>query len=166
MPDLVNVFRSADDDAEQDANRIADALRAEGIDATVLDDEAPGVPEGAWEVQVASGNAARAEEIIAAMSNEEEAPPDRSHDLDLVTVFRTGDGSLEGEMEALTVKNLLEAAGIYAVLVGGDVPIPSLGQEVRVAEEHAEEARRVIAEARASGAAAAAEDEAETESSS
>jgi len=137
MDDLVTVFRSADDDAERDANQIAEALKAEGIDPTILDDDAPGVVEGAFEIRVSRPNAARAESIIAGMPNED-APGDESHDLDLVTVFSSGDGNTAGDMEALTVKNVLDASGIYAVLVGGDVPINSLTHEVRVARERAD----------------------------
>ena len=84
--------------------------------------------------------------------------------MDLVTIFRSGDGTLEGEMEAQTVKNLLDAAGIQAVMIG-DVPIPSLSHEVRVPRDVADEARRVIAEARESGPSAAEEAEAESEAS-
>ena len=165
MNDFVTVFRSADDDAEHDASQIAEALKAEGIAPTILDDRAPGVVQGAFEVRVAPADAARAESIIAAIPDEGE-PADDSHDLDLVTVYSSGDGNTAGDLEALTVKNLLDSAGIYAVLVGGGVPINSLNQEVRVARERAGDARRVIEEARESGPSAAAEAEAETESSS
>src|SRR5262249_31057635 len=43
MDELVTVFRSADEDAETDANEIADSLKSQGISATVLNDDAPGV---------------------------------------------------------------------------------------------------------------------------
>ncbi len=164
MDELVTVFRSADEDAEDDANEIADALRAQGITATVLNDDAPGVLEGSWEVRVPPTDVARAESLIAAMPDGGEI--NESPDLDLVTVFSSADGTSTGDMETLTVKNLLEAAGIYAVLVGGQDQIPSLSQQVRVARDRAEEARRIIREARASGSSAAAEAEAESESSS
>ena len=163
MKDLVTVFRSADEDAQDDAAEIAEMLKSEGIEATVLDDRAPGVPEGAWEVRVPKADTARAETLIAGMP--ERLNPDESHDLDLVTVYQSGDGSAEGEMEALMVKDVLEAAGIYAVLVGGDVPIPSLNHQVKVARERADEARRVIAEAQSGGAAAAEKAEADGEPS-
>ena len=160
MKDLVTVFRSADDDATEEAAAITEMLQSQGIEAVLLDDGAPGVPEGVWEVQVPPAEAKRAEALIAAAPRE---APDESHDLDLVTVFHSGDGSSEGDLEALTVKNLLDAAGIDAVLVGGDVPIPSLNHEVKVARTDANDARRVIAEARAEGSAAAEEAEAESE---
>jgi len=161
MNDFVTVYRSADDDATDVAASITELLKSQGIDAVLLDDQAPGVPQGAWEVQVPAADAKRAEDAIAATPH---LAPDQSHDFDLVTVYRSGDGSSEGDMEALTIKNLLETAGIEAVLVGGDVPIPSLNHEVKVAREDLEEARRIITEARAQGSAAAEEAEAESES--
>ena len=57
----------------------------------------------------------------------------------------------------------LEANGIDATIAGQGIPFPNLGWEVRVARERAEEARRIIDEARASGPSGAEEDEAETE---
>lgn len=165
MEELVTVFRSGDESAEEDATAIADLLNNSGISATLLDDDAPGILEGVWEVRVAPSDAARAEQLIAVrdMPQDEFANPDRSHDLDFVSVFSTGDGSRESEAEALTVKSLLEASGIYAIVAGEGVPIPSLGWEIRVAREHEAEARRVIAEARAAGPSGAEEAEAETE---
>ncbi len=157
--ELVTVFRSADEDAQEQSARVADILKSAGIETAVLDDSAPGVPEGAWEVQVPAADSSRADALLAANP---EPQPDESHELDLVTVFESGDGTAEGDIEAMTVKNLLEAAGIQSVLIG-DVPIPSLGPEVRVSRDLAEEARRVISEARVSGAAAADEAEAESE---
>jgi hypothetical protein len=80
---------------------------------------------------------------------------------DLVTVFRLPEGGTE-ESELLAVKNLLEANGIQTVTVG-DSPMPNFSDEIRVAAEDAEAARRVIAEALAAGPKAAEEAEAETE---
>lgn len=162
MQEPVTVFRSADENARDDAAGVAELLKSQGIEALLLDDRAPGVPEGVWEVRVEAAEASRAETLLA----ESREPPDESHDLDLVTVFRSGDGSSEGDMEALTVKNLLDAAGFDAVLVGAKVPFPNLTQEVRVPRENADEARQIIQEARAHGAAAADEAEAESESGS
>ncbi len=162
MDDLVTIFRSADDDAELHAQEVADALRGRGIECTVLDDDAPGVVEGSYEVRVPQSKAAIAEKIVAAIPNAD-ALADVSRDLDMVTVFSSGDGTT-AEMEARTVQNLLQANGIYAVLVGGDVPIASLNQEVRVARELADDARRIISEARATGPSDAARAQRETES--
>jgi hypothetical protein len=163
MNNLVTVFRSADEDASDQAAGIAEVLKSQGIEPTILDDSAPGVPEGAWEVQVAAADAARAD---AALASVPPPKPDGSHDMDLVTVYSSGDGSSEGDVEALTVRNLLDAAGIEAVLIGGRVPFPNLTQEVKVPKDQLEAARQVIAEALASGPAGAEQGEAESESSS
>ena len=166
MEDLVTVFRSADESAREDATAIAEMLNSDKIPATLLDDDAQGVPEGAWEVRVPASYSNRAEQLIAARPAPEDefADPDESHELDLVTVFSTADGgTANGEAEALTVQSLLEANGLYAVVAGLQVPLPSLGWEVRVAKEHETEARDIITEARASGPAAADEGEAESE---
>jgi hypothetical protein len=79
----------------------------------------------------------------------------------LVTVFRLAGGGTE-EMEVLTVRQLLESNGINTVLVG-DSPMPNLSEEIRVAEEDAERAQQLIADALAAGPAGAAEAEAESE---
>jgi hypothetical protein len=161
MDQLVTAFRSADEDAQDDATEVAELLKSEGIEAVLLNDDAVGVPEGAWEVRVPAADAARAEALIAGLPEDEEVDP--SEDLDLVTVFESGDGAADSESEAYAIKNLLESAGLYTLLVGADVPIPSLNHQVQVAKEHEAEARRLIAEARAEGRAAA---ETEAESSS
>lgn len=80
--------------------------------------------------------------------------------LDLETVFE-GVGS-DGEMEALSVQNLLTAAGIEAVLVGSS-SLPTFPFELRVPHEFAAEARRVIEVAKAMGPASAEAEERATE---
>jgi hypothetical protein len=83
--------------------------------------------------------------------------PDAGEQMDLVTVFQSaGSGA---EMEALDVQALLEASGIQAFIVG-DSRLPNLPDEVRVAQEHAEQAQRLIADALAAGPAGAEEAEA------
>ena len=84
-----------------------------------------------------------------------------SNEPGLVTVFRLAGGGIE-EMEVLTVRQLLESNGIETVLVG-DSPLPNLAEEIRVAEEDAERAKKLIADALAAGPAGAAEAEAESE---
>ncbi len=79
----------------------------------------------------------------------------------LVTVFRLAGGDTD-EMEVMTVRQLLESNGIDTVLVG-DSPLPVLAEEIRVAEEDADRARQLIADALAAGPAGAAEAEAESE---
>ena len=154
----MTVFRSADATAQEDAGTIQEMLVDEGVQATVLDDHAPGVPAGAWEVRVAAADSARAEVLIAAHPIEDEfADVDASADLDLVTVFRSAGNT--SEMEAQQVKSLLESNGLEAVMVG-DTRFPNLPGEIRVAREHLTQAKRLIADALAAGPAAADEAEA------
>ena len=157
MP-LITVFRSADASAEDDAREIARLLNDSGIPSTVLDDSAPGVPEGAWEVQVPQADSSRADVLIA--THPLDAAHDDSHALDMVTVFRAA--GTDTESEALTVKGLLRASGVPAEIVG-DTRYPNLPQQVNVPRSQATEARRLIAEALAAGPAAAEEAEAEGE---
>ncbi len=75
--------------------------------------------------------------------------PEEQKSPELVTVFETPE-----EAEALVVHGLLEAEGIEALitsLYAQQEILPGVGGVVvRVASEHAEEARRVIEEYRAS----------------
>jgi predicted xylose isomerase-like sugar epimerase len=80
-----------------------------------------------------------------------ELHPDASQNLDAVTVF--GAEGAVGEMQAEEMRSLLESAGIDAMVVGSSA-LPSLPFEVRVAAERADEARRIIEEAGATGAQA------------
>src|ERR1700676_4931451 len=84
-----------------------------------------------------------------------------SNEPGLVTVFRLAGGGIE-EMEGLTVRQLLESNGIATVRVG-DSPLPNLAEEIRVAEEDAERAKKLIADALAAGPAGAAEAQAASE---
>jgi hypothetical protein len=155
---LITVFRSADARAEDDARAIAQLLNDSAIPATLLDDSSPGVPEGAWEVQVTQADSSRADALIA--THPVEIPPDDSHDLDMIAVFRSA--GTDTESEALTVKGLLRASGVPAEIVG-DTRYPNLPQQVNVPRSQVAEARRLIAEALAAGPAAAEEAEAEGE---
>jgi hypothetical protein len=157
--ETVTVFRSADPGAQDDAANIAGMLNTQGVAATVLDDSAPGVPAGAWEVRVAAADSPRADALIAANPIEDEfANPSESHAFDMVTVFRTG-----AESEALMVHALLQSNDIDAMIVG-DARLPNLPEQVRVPREHLTEAKRLIATALATGPAGAEEAEASTES--
>lgn len=139
---LITVYRSMDADAKEDAEGILELLDDEGIQAVLLDDSAPGVPEGVFEVQVKPGDQKRAEEIIAENPLPEEAElVDPSSNLDLETI-----ASATSELEAMSMKNLLEANGIATVLVGDSV-LPNLAFEVRVARDQVAEAHAVIADA-------------------
>jgi len=71
---------------------------------------------------------------------------------ELVAVFDS-----DQESEAMVVRGLLESAGIDAIITGFDAPqdvLPGVGGVVvRVAPEHAAQARQLIEEYRTEGAA-------------
>ncbi len=157
--DLVTVYRSMDADAKEDADCIIELLTDAGIQAVLMDDAAPGVPEGVFEVRVPSADASRAEEIIAENPRANEVDEvDPSPSLDLETI-----ASEASEMEATGIKNLLESNDIAAVLVGDSV-LPNFPFEVRVTHDQADRARVLIAEAERTGPAAAEEAERASES--
>jgi Putative prokaryotic signal transducing protein len=159
--DLIAVYRSMDADAKEDAECVVELLRDAGIQAVLHDDSAPGVPAGVFEVRVPAADAARAEELIAENPLPEEAEEvDPSSDLDLETI-----ASATSEMEAMSIKNVLDSNGIAAVLVGDSV-LPNIPFEVRVASDQADRARIVIAAAEKTGPAAAEEAERASESGS
>src|SRR5271166_3220560 len=137
----VTVFRSVDPLAEDDANAILKFLNGEGIPGVVLNDSSPGVTVGAWEVCVAPEYRAQAEALLAAHPVDDAL--DESHALDLVTVFRSAGNT--SEMEAMSVKGMLESNGIRAFLVA-DTRWPNLPEEVRVPREELTMAKRVIAD--------------------
>lgn len=146
QPEFVTVYRSMDDDAEENCEAIQDLLATQGISVELLDDSAPGVPEGTYEVQVPSADSARAEQLVAEYFRKPgQAAGDASENLDLETVFQA-DAGTSSQFEAMNVKNLLESNGIEAVLVGDSV-LPNLGFEVRVARDQAENARQIISDA-------------------
>ncbi len=161
---LITVYRSMDATAKDDCELIIDLLKAEGISAVMVDDSAPGVPKGIFEVQVAAADAARAERLV----DENPLPDDveevdDSANLDLETIFQAS-GTI-AEVEAMGMKNVLEANGI-AVVVVGDSVLPNFSFEVRVAHDQVERARDLIAEAQKAGAAAAEEAELQSEAGS
>jgi hypothetical protein len=157
----VTVFRSADTTAQEDAESVLKMLRAHGVFGALFDDTNRGIPEGAIEVRVEAKDSARAEALIAANPVDDELTEvDNSHKLDAVTVFRSAGNSTE--MEAMSVKALLESNGIEAMIVG-DTRWPNLPEEVRVAQEHVTQAKRLIQDALAAGPAGAAEAESATE---
>jgi hypothetical protein len=155
--DSVTVYRSMDTNAREDCESIVQMLKQEGIAAVLIDDTAPEVMEGVFEVRVSSADSTRAEKLIDESSQPEETEVgDDSSALDLETIYHSGGGNIS-EFEVTGIKNLLELNGITAVLVGDSV-VPT-GFDVRVAREQADRARQVIAEAESGGPAAA--DEAE-----
>ena len=82
---------------------------------------------------------------------------DPGHDLDMVTLFSSMNH--DAEMEALALHGLLEANGIESTVVGPST-IPSVEFQVQVPRAQAEDAERVMVEAREAGPAAAEEAEA------
>ncbi len=162
--DFVTVYRSMDATAKEDCEIIVDILTAEGLSPIILDDSARGVPEGTFEVQVPGDQLQKAEELIAQNPLPDEVEEvDDSSELDLKTIYHA-DGTL-AEVESMEIKNLLEANGVAAVVVGNSV-LPTMSFEVRVARDQVERAREVLNEAQAAGPAAADEAEALLEAQS
>jgi hypothetical protein len=152
-----------DADAKEDTECLLELLTDAGIKAVVLDDSAPGVPKGAFEVRVPAADSGRAEELIDENPLPDESEEvDASPELDLETIYHA-EASATGEVEAMSIKNLLESNGIAAVLVGDSV-LPNFPFEVRVARDQVEPARILIADAETIGPAAAEEAELESES--
>lgn len=152
-----------DADAKENAEEIVERLADAGIQAVLLDDSAPGVPEGVYEVRVPTADAARADQLIAADPPDEEVEnADTSAALDMETIFHS-EANTTAEIEAIGIKTLLESNGIAAVIIGDSV-LPNLAFDVRVARDQVERARALIADAEAKGPAAAAEAELESES--
>lgn len=155
--DLITVYRSADSNAGQDAKAIQELLVKGGFDARLFGDNALEVVEGTYEVRVPRAEGKAAEALIAERStadNPESVDP--SHDLDLVTIAMT-DGTT-GEMEAMAIQSVLDANEIDSVIVGNST-LPTMGFEVRVAEEEQRDAEAAIEEAKAAGPEAALEAE-------
>ena len=158
MADHVTVYRSMDTNAEDDSRAVLDTLTSAGISAVLLDDSTPSVPEGVWEVQVAPADAERADQILAANPPVTEDP---SAGLDLVPIFSSGT-PVTGNLEVMGLKGLLEANGITAVSTGDSVQ-PELPATLSVPRDQVEQAKQLIADAQASGPAAADSAEAESE---
>jgi hypothetical protein len=85
---------------------------------------------------------------------------DESPDFNMVTLFSSSNH--DGEMEATSIHSLLQANGIPSVVIGPSV-LPSLDFQVQVPRSYAEEAERILEEAREAGPQAAAEAEAASE---
>ncbi len=153
---LVTVFRSADPSAREDAQDVCDLLADMGLSPAVWDDHMPGVPTGACEVRVPAAEAEAADRAIAAAQEAEPEVGDPSHNLDLQTIF-TAIGAT-AELEALGVKNVLEANGIPTSFVSPPM-YPNLRFVVRVPKNYLDRARQILAEAEAAGPDAAEEAE-------
>lgn len=143
-PELVTVFRSADESAGDDAEQVCDLLVEAGLTAIAVDDSEPGVMEGCWEVRVPADQAGKADEVMAASAGNVPAEGDPSDDLDLIPLFEEGTDLTE--LEAMNLKTLLEANGIPAVVIGSST-LPNIPFEVRVPQDMLESAEQVVADA-------------------
>ena len=144
QPQMVTVYRSMDLTAEEDCQTIVDLLTADGLSPVILDDNAPGVPSGTYEVQVPADQSVRAEQIIADHPLPDEVEEvDDSPFLDLSEAIFHSEGSTTAEFEANEIKKLLEASNIAAIIIGDSV-LPNLPFEVRVSKENADRARQLI----------------------
>ncbi|HYP14830.1 MAG TPA: DUF2007 domain-containing protein [Bryobacteraceae bacterium] len=158
--DLITVYRSADMNAGTDASAVHRALLNEGLGAVLLNDQTSGVVVGTWEVRVPSQEAARAEEIVGTMNQDEPAQLDASHEMDLVTIWE-----LQGttaELEAIGIMSILEASNIPVVVTGSST-LPNLSFRIQVPASDVDRATAVVKEAQAAGPAAAVEAERESE---
>jgi hypothetical protein len=142
--DLITVYRSMDATAKEDGEIIVGLLANNGISAVLLNDEAPGVMEGTYEVRVPAAQATQADQLIAENPLADEVEEvDDSENLDLVTIYQSG--AAMGELQALGIKSLLESNGIAAVMVGDSV-LPNLPFELKVARMNVDAAQKLIAE--------------------
>src|SRR6478735_3491912 len=158
--DLVTVYRSADSDADQDAEAMLNYLAANGLHPLIVDDTVVGVVPGSYEVRVPASEASAAERLVTSFDPDAPQPADPSADLDMVPIASMMGAT--GEMEAMGIKSVLDAAGVPNVLIGGST-LPNLEFQVRVAQADVPQAKAVLAEAEAAGPAAAVEAERESE---
>jgi hypothetical protein len=158
--ELITVYRSADMNAETDARAVCELLAANGIQAQLMGDRAPGVVDGTWEVRVPAPDSGRAESLLNSVDQDDPGKVDASRELDTVPIAELQ--GTTGEMEALGIQSILDANGIPAVLVGAST-LPNLSFQVRVAKADFDRARAALEEARAAGPVAAVEAEEETE---
>ena len=155
---FVTVYRSADSDADRDAAKVRQHLADNGLNPVIFNDETPGVVQGSCEVRVAENEVPHAESLLASYDPDAPQLADPSRELDTVPIASMMGAT--GEIEAMGVKSVLDAAEIPSVLVG-DSTLPNLEFHIRVAQTDVERARAVLAEAQAAGPAAAAQAQAE-----
>ncbi len=97
--DLVTVYRSADSDADQDAEAMLNYLAANGMHPTIVDDSAVGVVPGSYEVRVPASEASAAERLVSSFDPDAPQPADPSAELDMVPIASMMGAT--GEMEAI-----------------------------------------------------------------
>jgi hypothetical protein len=158
--ETVTVYRSADSNAEQDATAVYNLLVKSGLNPELVDSDTPGVLVGSWEVRVPPDQSAAAESLVRTLNQDDPAQADPSHDLDMVTLRETQGAT--GELEAMSIRSILEANGIPCLLVGAST-LPNLAFTIEVSNADLARAETVLAEAQAAGPAAAAEAERESE---
>jgi len=153
--DLVTVFRSADPSASDDAAAVVDLLAEAGLNPAMFNEDAPGVPEGAYEVRVPADEEPQAiQAMTEAWGQPDEGESDDSHAQDLVILYE-GMGT-NAEVEAMGIRAVLDASDIPSVLVGAS-PYPNLPLLVKVPRSIELTARQVLAEAQQAGPSAAEE---------
>ena len=157
--EMVTVFRSGDSSASDEAAAIVDLLADAGLNAMLLTDDYPGVLQGTVEVRVP---AEEEEAALDAIDGQAVAETDGSpsHAYDLVELYR-GQGTT-GEVEAVSIRSVLDANHVPSVLVGS-MQMPNLPFRVMVPQVFLEFAQQVLTEAESAGPAAAEQAEAETE---
>lgn len=158
-PEFITVFRSAPGKTADDAAEVCRQLAEAGLQASVVEDK----QSGAWEVRVPGEEGGKAADLISINQPDWASPAeavDPSPEFDQVTIYISG--SSLGEMEAMSIKSLLNSAGIPAFIVGTPT-LPNLSFQVQVPREQAEEAREVLKEAREVGPEGAAEAEGASE---
>jgi hypothetical protein len=159
-PEVVTVYRSTDRSAQEDAEAVRNLFVRNGIEAQLFDSSTEGVPSGAVEIRVPGDQVTLAESLLDSLDTPETEGADPSRELDMVTVRRTM--GTTGEMQALSLKGLLDSNGISAIVVGTST-MPNLSFFVRVSRADLERAEAAITEAEAAGPEAAAEAELESE---
>jgi hypothetical protein len=151
--EYITIFRSAEMSAAEEARTVRDMLSDAGMSPVIVGDDVPGVVEGTYEVRVPLAESQQAEEIVAARAAAG-GEVDTSPELDFVPIFSSQNSN--AEIEALSIKSILDANNIPALVVEGP-GLPNLPHEVRVRKDQFEQAERILEEARAAGPQAAEE---------
>jgi hypothetical protein len=147
-------------EAESEVKAVCEMLQQTGLSAEIVDDSAPGVVVGTFEVRVPRSQAPVAERLIGVQPDFIPETADPSHDLDMVPVFASD--AHNAEMLAMEISSILEASGIPTLVVGGS-QLPNLPCEIRVPRSRLEEARAALSAAEEAGPAAAEQAELESE---
>lgn len=158
----VTIFRSAERTGRDEAAAICECLTDAGLSPAMLTDSDPGIAVDTVEVRVPASEQAEAEQAIAAMRAAAAQTGDASENLNLVTLYE-GVGT-SAEIEALSIRAVLDASNIPSVLVGVSA-IPNLPFGVKVPQSYAAQAQTALEEARSAGPSAAEEAEQATERS-